>query len=192
MSTTFTESVIPDDIFAMMEGKSFIDNDKISRDDLRLLTVTHYDFEHRESIGKIVCHKSIAPRLLSVFESLYKIGYEIEKIKLIDYYDADDNRSMRDNNSSSFCFRKVAGTDRLSKHAYGLAIDINPLYNPYIRNGRNTQIVLPPEGRAYADRNTDFPHKLHADDECVSIFKAHGFEWGGDWESVKDYQHFEI
>ncbi len=112
---------------------------------------------------------------------------------LIDDYDADDETSMRANNSSSFCFRAVAGTTKLSAHSRGMAIDINTLYNPYYKKYKNGKIVIQPSTAGqYCDRAKDFPYKIVKGDLCHRLFTKNGFEWGGDWNSCKDYQHFEI
>ncbi len=175
-----------------MRRNSYKENTIIKREDLRYLIVSHYNFFHFESLGEIVCHNSIADKLLFIFSQLYKYKYEIEKICLIDKYNADDDLSMKDNNSSAFNFRYINGTTKLSKHALGIAIDINPLYNPYVKVVNGQHIVQPPEAKIYANRLLNFPHKLHKNDICVEIFKSQGFIWGGDWKETKDYQHFEI
>ena len=123
---------------------------------------------------------------------LYEANYPIERIRLVDEYDADDERSMEDNNSSSFNFRFISHTTRVSKHGLGLAVDINTLYNPYTKTVDGERIVEPVTGEPYLDREADFPYKIDHDDLCFKLFTEHGFEWGGDWEDRKDYQHFEI
>lgn len=110
---------------------------------------------------------------------------------LIDEYDAQDGPSMRANNSSAFNFRFVAGTGVLSSHSRGMAVDINPLYNPYVKTNGGRTVVDPAEAAPYADRTRDFPYKIAEDDPCCREFLRHGFTWGGHWKSLKDYQHFE-
>ena len=111
---------------------------------------------------------------------------------LIDEYGADDIKSMQDNNSSAFNYRVIAGTTKLSKHAMGLAVDINPLYNPFVLEREDGSLFISPEERRpYVDRTQIFPYKINANDICVTEFFKRGFEWGGDWTSRKDYQHFE-
>ena len=111
---------------------------------------------------------------------------------LIDNYNAQDDPSMEANNSSCFNFRFIAGTTTLSNHSMGMAIDINPLYNPYVKQRTNgTLYVSPGSGRPYADRNRQCDYKIDHNDLCYKLFKQHGFTWGGDWTSLKDYQHFE-
>ena len=111
---------------------------------------------------------------------------------MIDEYDGDDLASMEDNNTSCFNYRPVEGTSSLSKHALGLAIDINPFYNPYITyNKDGSEKVSPANASAYADRTSSFPYKIDENDLCYQLFKEHGFTWGGHWNSCKDYQHFQ-
>lgn len=190
-SFIFTSREIDYEIFNRIKGLSYKDNCSIDLRSLRYLTIMHYNFEHLPVTGEIICNVAIADDLLDIFETLFHHKYEIEKVRLIDYYDADDERSMEDNNSSSFNFRTISGTNVLSNHSTGMAIDINPLYNPYVKQSENRLLVSPGVGRAFADRSLSFPHKLDHDDICVKEFLKHGFVWGGDWENVKDYQHFE-
>ena len=113
-------------------------------------------------------------------------------MRLPDVYDADDERQMRANNTSCFCYRNVSGSKNLSKHARGLAIDINPLQNPCVKLRRNGTIqIQPAAGRKYALRKLKFPYKIEKGDLCYRLFIEHGFSWGGNWRSTKDYQHFE-
>lgn len=183
---TFASFPIPDAVKARMEGKSMKDNPHIGYDQLRYLTVYHYDYEGRIQKGKIVCNKRIARDLLCVFRDLVAKEYPICSIRLIDDFDGDDNASMEANNTSCFNYRVVPGTRALSKHALGLAIDVNPLQNPYIAGSQ----VYPPTATEYVDRTKDFPHKIDKNDLCFKVFTSYGFTWGGIWRN-KDYQHFE-
>lgn len=164
----------------------------ISYANLRYVHIIHYDFDGNLAEGELICHNFIAEDLLEIFYDLYASGYQIEKVTLIENYNGDDTASMADNNTSCFNYRVVDGTKSLSKHALGLAIDINPLYNPYIRyDKKGGQTVSPVEGEAYADRTVSFPYKIDPDDLCYRLFAEHGFTWGGNWNSSKDYQHFQ-
>ena len=140
---------------------------------------------------ELICNEAIAQDLLEIFRELYKAKYKIERISLIDNYGADDTRSMEANNTSCFSFRFMTGsTTRISKHGMGLAIDINPLYNPYVKGNK----IDPPSGARYAknrDKRKDIPMKIDRNDLCYKLFIKHGFKWGGAWKSSKDYQHFE-
>lgn len=164
----------------------------ISYADLRYVHIIHYDFDGKLAEGELICHNSIAEDLVEIFYDLYASEYQIEKVTLIENYNGDDTASMADNNTSCFNYRMVDGTKSLSRHALGLAIDINPLYNPYIRyDKKGGQTVSPVEGEAYADRTVSFPYKIDPDDLCYRLFTEHGFTWGGNWNSSKDYQHFQ-
>lgn len=193
LDSCFKAYPINDAIFARMQGKSFKQNCTMPRTSLRYLRVLHRNTEGKTQLGEIVCNQSIANDLLDIFRKLYEAGYKIERITLIDDYNADDETSMRANNTSCFNFRVVSGTTKLSKHSQGLAIDINPLYNPYIHlnNGK----VEPATGKPYAYnranlRNVKVPI-IDTKDLCYRLFIQHGFRWGGAWKTVKDYQHFE-
>lgn len=171
-----------------------IDTLAISYDDLRYMNVLYYDFDGKIQTGELICNKGIAQDLVEIFYELYLNEYQIEKIRLIDEYGGDDTASMEDNNTSCFNYRVVDGTDSLSKHAIGCAIDINPFYNPYIvfdKTGSGNDYISPKGSEIYVDRSQNFPYKIDESDLCYKLFKEHGFTWGGDWNSCKDYQHFQ-
>ena len=169
-----------------------LENPAITVDDLSYIHVLYWDFDGNPAEGELICNQSIAQDLAEIFCELYKAEYQIEKIQLIDAYGGDDDLSMADNNTSCFNYRVVSGSTSLSRHAYGLAIDINPLYNPYITYNKDHTInVSPIAGEDYADRSKTFPYKIDEDDLCCRLFKEHGFTWGGNWNSCKDYQHFQ-
>ena len=193
MDEAFYISEIDKKIFARIDGKSYKKNCPLPLSELRYLQVLHKDLSGATLTGELICNKKIAEPLLKIFKELYAASYPIEKIRLIDEYDADDELSMRDNNSSSFNFRYVSYTNRISLHGYGLAVDINPLYNPYIKVVDGKKIIAPDNSADFEDREKNFPYKIEADDLCCRLFKAHGFSWGGDcWDDEKDYQHFFI
>lgn len=166
----------------------------VSYDDLRYLCIKYYDFNGEVQTGELICNKSIAQDLAEIFYELYLNEYQIEKVRLIDEYNGDDTASMLDNNTSCFNYRVVDGTSSLSKHATGCAIDINPFYNPYVvfhKDGSGETYISPKGSEVYADRSQNFPYKIDENDLCCQLFKAHGFTWGGNWNSCKDYQHFQ-
>lgn len=183
---------IPNDIFEKMQGKSYKENCTVPREELRYLHILHVGFDNNAHEGELIVNKRIAEDVLDIFKELYKAGYQIENVRLIDEYNAQDELSMRDNNSSAFNFRYISYSTTLSKHAMGLAVDINTLYNPYIKQVDGRLNIEPANAVNYVDRNRQFPHKIEHDDLCYKLFTKHGFEWGGDWEDSKDYQHFEI
>lgn len=194
LSYPVTESVAP---ALSLQAVNVVPDDAvlaISYDDLRYLNVLYYDFDGNVQTGEMICHKGIAQDLVEIFYELYLNEYQIEKIRLIDEYGGDDTASMLDNNTSCFNYRVVDGTDSLSKHALGCAIDINPFYNPYVvfnKDGSGETYISPKGSEMYADRSNDFPYKIDESDLCYQLFKAHGFTWGGNWNSSKDYQHFQ-
>ncbi len=188
----FSSTLIPDTIFAFMKGKSFKDNCTVPRSDLRYLHCLHVDKDGNILVGEMVVNKSIADDVLDIFRQLYEAKYPIERMRLIDYWDADDEMAMRDNNSSSFNFRFISHTTTVSKHGKGTAIDINTLYNPYHKFADGTEVIEPATGKPYLDRSKSFDYKIEKGDLCYKLFKAKGFNWGGDWTNRKDYQHFEL
>lgn len=178
---------IDDALFSRIKGKSYKDDCAVPLSSLRYLLVAHYDGDGNVRQGELICNAEIAEDLLDIFSNLYVARYSIGSMRLVDDFDADDIKSMQANNTSCFNFRTVAGTAKLSKHSRGLAIDINPLYNPYVKGAT----VSPAEGAPYADRRADFPYRIDESDLCYQEFAKHGFKWGGHWKTMKDYQHFE-
>lgn len=187
----FYVSELPDSVWENMQGKSYNEGCPVERKDLRYVHVMYVDFAGRSSEGELVVNKLIADDILDIFKQLYKAQYPIERIALIDEYDGDDEQSMSDNNTSAFNFRTIAGTDIVSEHGMGLAVDVNPFYNPQVKETENVVEVSPEDAISYADRSGDFLYKIDHEDLCYKLFTEHGFEWGGDWETGKDYQHFE-
>lgn len=186
---------LSEELAGYITGTSYpedIDQPAVSIMDLAYVHVLYYDFDGVSTEGELICNQAIAPDLVEIFCELHRAEYQIEKIRLIDEYGGDDDLSMADNNTSCFNYRVVSGSSSLSKHAYGLAVDINPLYNPYITYNKDHSVnVSPAAGADYADRSQAFPYKIDENDLCCRLFKEHGFTWGGDWNSCKDYQHFQ-
>ena len=183
---------IPDEVFKRMEGKSFPKDCQIKREDLSYVKIKHYGFDGEVHVGELIVNKKIAQAVGGVFADLFNAKYQIEKIRLIDEYDASDEASMKDNNTSAFCYRKIAGSEKLSMHARGLAIDINPLYNPCVhyKDGKISK-VEPKDGEAYIERDGSDKRRIKEGDLIIELFKRRGFTWGGEWKTLKDYQHFE-
>ena len=169
-TSDFYISKIPDDIF---------------------VHVLHMGFDGQTKEGELVVNKAIADDVLAIFEELYQADYPIEKVELVDAYNADDEESMSHNNSSAFNFRFISHTTKISKHGLGMAVDINTLYNPYVKTVDGKLSIEPANATAYVDRSKDFPYKIDHDDLCYKLFTKYGFTWGGDWTHSKDYQHFE-
>lgn len=182
---------LSEEIKEKITGVSFHENDNITYDALRYLNVLYVDFEGNTQKGEIICNKAIAEDLVEIFKELYDNEYQIDKIRLIDEYGGDDDLSCDDNNTSCFNYRVVGGTDSLSKHALGLAIDINPFQNPYITYPNGVERISPVGSEPYADRASGLPHMILEGDLCYNLFIEHGFTWGGHWKTLKDYQHFQ-
>jgi poly-gamma-glutamate synthesis protein (capsule biosynthesis protein) len=155
---------------------------------LRLLRLDYRGFDGRVHRGRLVVHARHDDEIIRVFARLYRVGYPIRRMQLIDRYGANDRRSMAADNTSAFNCRFVAGTNRWSMHAYGKAIDINPVENPYVSGSH----VSPPAGEPFADRSREARGMIHRGDEVVEAFaRSAGWRWGGSWPgSTKDYQHF--
>ena len=178
-------------LFKRIYKKSYKEDCTIPLEDLRYLTILHYNLNQEICQGELICNKKISSDLIKIFQTLFEAQYPIERMVLIDEYNADDEASMRANNTTCFNFRKVAGTKVLSNHSKGLAIDINPLYNPFVKQRNGKTFYQPSTGKKYINRSADFPYKISHKDLCYQMFKHYGFIWGGDWTSLKDYQHFE-
>ncbi len=167
---------------------------QVSYDDLRYVGLLYKDFNGLTQAGELICNCRIAQDMVEIFHELYISDYRIDSIYLVDNYGGDDTASMCADNTSCFNYRVVDGSTSLSKHAYGLAIDINPFYNPYIVFGAGeggSDYISPPGSEIYADRSSSFAYKIDDSDLCYRLFISHGFKWGGDWNSCKDYQHFQ-
>ncbi|MBQ7057361.1 MAG: M15 family metallopeptidase [Bacteroidaceae bacterium] len=189
---TFSIDTISDATFQRIYGKSFKHNCNINRSELRYLQLSYYDKDSTEHTGELICNKHIANDLKEIFQELYRLRYPIERMQLIDDFDADDERSMQANNTSCFNYRSIAGSKKLSAHSRGMAVDINPLYNPCVKQRKDGTISIQPStARKYADRSKKWPYQITIDDPCYRLFIKHGFKWGGNWRSTKDYQHFE-
>lgn len=189
----FSTTAIPDTIFQLMQGKTFKAGCTVPRNSLKYILCLHKDINGKIFVGEMVVNISIANAVLDIFRQLYENDYPIERMRLIDYWDADDEMSMRDNNSSSFNFRFISHTTKVSKHGKGVAVDINTLYNPYHKTLANgTEVIEPATAKPYLNRNASFPYKIVKGDLCYKLFIQHGFKWGGEWTNRKDYQHFEL
>lgn len=176
----------------MVEGKTWHKGCPVSPDDLRYIRLKHRNFYRSEKMGEIIVHKDVAQEIVEIFRELYEIGYPIRQMRLVSDFKGNDWRSIEADNTSAFNCRKATGSKKWSKHAYGKAIDINPIENPYIsRSGRiSHQKSLRYKKRVH--KNATYADKavLLKEDKATKIFKKYGWKWGGDWSGVKDYQHF--
>jgi hypothetical protein len=172
-----------------MTGVSWHRGCPVALNRLRLLRVTHWGFDGEVHRGRLVVHQDSARSMLRVMRELYRLHFPIRRMRLVDAYGADDHRSMNADNTSAFNCRFVAGTSRWSEHAYGHAIDVNPIENPYVTSDG---YVSPPAGARYADRSQRAPGLIHRRGPVVTAFAKNGWKWGGNWSWPKDYQHFSV
>lgn len=188
----FCSYEIPETVAERMRGKSYPEGCPIPLSDLRYLIIPHFDGHGNVRLGEMVCHRTVARQLLNIFRELYSAHYPIERMVLIDDYDADDERSMSANNTTCFCYRTVADSRKLSRHSLGKAVDINPLYNPFVRRTARGTIITPEAGRQWADRTiADNPYAIRRGDAAWRAFTRRGWRWGGSWRTRPDYQHFQ-
>jgi hypothetical protein len=172
---------------ASMTGVSWHDGCPVGLDDLRELHLAHWGLDGRVHEGVLITHADAAATMVTVFGRLFEARFPIERMEPVDAYGGDDERSMEADNTSAFNCREATGNPGVwSQHAFGRAIDVNPLRNPWV----DGDTVLPPQGRPYADRSRGEPGMIHEGDACHRAFAAAGWGWGGAWSSVKDYQHF--
>lgn len=170
-------------------GSSWREGCPVGPSSLRVVSVTHYDTAGEVRTGTLVIHRDIESATRAAFSALFAQRFPIASITPVTAYASDDDASMAANNTSAFNCRFAvtnSATKSWSNHAYGRAIDVNPLINPYVLDGE----VLPPEGAEYADRGTQHPGGLYRGGAALTAFTGNGFEWGGLWRNP-DYQHLE-
>ena len=194
-----SEIVEGDSVYNRIYGKSYVDNDYVALSDLRYLVMLHVNFDGEYQVGEMIVNKAVASDVMEIFETLCSEGYQIEKMYLIDNYwtgDASDSdwNSIDHNNTSCFCYRAATGSSKLSKHSYGLAIDLNPQYNPYvtIQDDGSKKYSHDNASDYVYNRSSDTPHVITTSDLAYELFTSYGWTWGGSWSNPKDYQHFQI
>lgn len=160
----------------------------VELDDLALVRVNYFGFDDKTHQGTLIVNKRIATEVAAIFAELLREKFPVEKIIPAHLYGNDDEKIMADNDTSAFLCRPMVDKPNIfSMHSYGLAIDINPLLNPYVKK----DLVLPPEGKKYLDRTNMQKGMIVKDSSIYKIFIRHGWRWGGDWKKLKDYHHFE-
>ena len=176
----------------MIEGHSYNKGCPVKLEELRYLRIKHKNFSGKAQWGELVVHKEIAAEVVKIFEALYHADYPIYQMRLVSDFDGNDWRSIEADNTSAFNCRRATGSRQWSKHSYGRAIDINPIENPYIsRSGHiSHKASLAYRKRAHQKDTAADRAVLLQNDNAVKLFKQHGWEWGGDWKGVKDFQHF--
>lgn len=183
-----TQGPVPQAVAERMRAHSWRQGCPVPIADLAYLRLSHYGRDGAVHDGELVVHRDLAAQVLEIFKALFAQKFPIEKMRLIDAYQGDDDRSMADNNTSGFNCRPVPGKPLVfSQHSYGRALDINPLVNPMLISG----VVMPPAGAEFVNRERPVPGILRKGDQAVREFTSRGWTWGGDWTAMKDYQHFQ-
>lgn len=197
LSEYFSVNEIGDDVFQRINGKSYVENENIGIDELRYLKMPHYNYDHRIQIGEMIVNAGIAEDVRNIFLELFDQDYEIAAMYLVEEYwtgdgESTDKNSIENNNTSAFNYRTIPGLSDLSNHALGYAVDVNPLQNPYVAYNEDGSFrETYKDMERYIDRSAAEAHMIGQGDICYQTFTKYGFTWGGDWEGVKDYQHFE-
>ena len=171
-------------------GRTWRPDCPVTPEDLRRVELDFLGFDGRMHRGSLVVHRDLIDEVAAVFAELLELRYPIERMQTVEVYPgAEDELSMRDNNTSAFNCRPLPGGTGWSRHAYGRAVDLNPLINPYIDAAGNLE---PATAGDYLDRRRDDPGILRADSPAVRVFTDRGWSWGGAWRTPVDYQHFEF
>ena len=176
-------SEVPDDVLAR---SSWVEGCPVGVGDLRYLTLSHHGFDGEVHTGEMIVSAAEAVAVVDVFRALFDAGYPIEQMRVTTLEEVDDHPTGDFNETGSFVCRPAVGSTNWSQHAYGLAIDVNPFHNPYVRD----DLVIPELASAYVDRDDVRVGMIYADDVVVRAFADIGWSWGGDWDSLKDWMHF--
>jgi hypothetical protein len=184
-----TISRIPPHVKEDMKGSSWHPGCPVAIRKLRLLTLTHWGYDGDVHTGRLIVRNGQAEDVLWVMRRLFNKGFPIKRMQRVDAFGGSDLASMNANNTSGFNCRYVAGTTTWSQHAFGRAIDLNPVQNPYVSSDGD---VSPPRGAPWKDRTKNHPGMIKPGGVVVHAFAQIGWEWGGFWSSAKDYMHFSL
>lgn len=182
----FTHEPLTESVRTLMTGISWTEAAPVTLDELSLLTLSYVNFEGEDCYGQLVVRADLAEEVVEIFREIYEAKFPIGNMELIDAYGGDDNLSMAANNCSAFNYRVVPNSTSISKHSYGIAIDVNPVQNPYLPDGE----IMPEAGAEYLDRENIRPGMIVEGGVVYEAFISRGWTWGGHWTSVKDYHHF--
>jgi len=176
----------------MIQGNSWRKGCPVGLENLRYIQVNHWDFKGKSKRGELIVHKNVAKEVVEIFHELYKIKYPINKMRLVSDFKGSDFQSIEADNTSAFNCRSATGSKKWSKHSYGKAIDINPIENPYVsRKGRiSHKASLKYRKRVHKNSTPQDRAMLLRNDKATKIFQKYGWKWGGNFKSIKDYQHF--
>ncbi|MGB5760087.1 MAG: M15 family metallopeptidase, partial [Acidimicrobiales bacterium] len=180
---TYRAGPIPGDVLAR---STWTEGCPVAIGDLTYLRLSFWGFDGRPHTGELIVNAEVAEDVAAVFEKLYDARFPIEEMRVVSMADLGAEPTGDGNNTTGFVCRPVTGGTAFSQHAHGLAIDINPFHNPYLR----ADLLLPELSASYLDRAEAKPGTVHPGDPVVEAFAGIGWGWGGDWRSLKDYQHF--
>lgn len=176
----------------MVEGNSWHRGCPVDIGDLRYIRLSYIDFQGEDRVGELIVNRAVADDMVNIMRELYEIGYPINQMRLVSDFGGNDWQSIEADNTSAFNCRRATGSKKWSKHSYGMAIDINPIENPYISRKGHISHRASQKYRRRTHRINSLADRavLLKSDEATRIFESYGFEWGGDWRYTKDYQHF--
>ncbi len=183
-----TISAIPENIQQKIIGHSWHEGCPVKLSELAYLKISYWGYDNKPHVGVLIINKILAKETVNIFKKLYDIKYPIQEMKIYDTYGFGDYGKHNDT-VGFYCRPPANGTAKYSEHAYGIAIDINPLVNPYVAKSKN--IIWPAQSKNYTDRNQFKKGMIHSGDEVFDIFANHGWEWGGLWKNDQDYMHFQ-
>jgi hypothetical protein len=158
----------------------------VAVDELAYLTVSYVGFDGNPYIGEVIVNASVADAMVEIFRVMFDTGFPLEEVRIIAPEELEAPPTGDGNVTTVFVCRPVTGGTSWSQHAYGLAIDINPFHNPYVKG----ELVLPELATVYADRSLALPGMIVEGDPVVQAFDAIGWGWGGRWTTLTDPQHF--
>jgi len=196
LTTAFAEDVsfksrissLPFDKQTQIKKYAWHPNCPISLNNLAYIELTYWGYDHQPHRGILIVNKTLAIEVVAIFKILYERRFPIQRMEPIEVFKGNDMAAMKANNTAAYHCRPITGKVGIfSQHSYGRAIDINPLVNPYQKGN----IILPPNGDIFLNRDQSYPGKIVRGDEVYREFKKYGWKWGGDWSTLKDYQHFE-
>jgi hypothetical protein len=184
-----TTSPLTPELRSQMSGVSWHRGCPVPLRNLRLLTLSYRGFDRRRHTGRLIVNRSAAKPVVAVFRKLYRAGFPVRRMQLVDVYGGSDFRSIEADNTSAFNCRRATGSSSWSNHAYGLAIDINPIENPYVTASGS---VAHRASRPFLKRSRIRLGMAYPGGALVRAFRSVGWGWGGYWSGDRDYQHFSV
>jgi hypothetical protein len=184
-------TAVPPDVLARSTWK---EECPVDAEDLRWVRLAFWGFDGRRHTGELLVNADAVDPMVQVFERLYTARFPLEEMRITRAEELDAEPTGDGNNTGAFLCRPVHGTTTWAQHAYGLAVDVNPFQNPYIKppdaRGVPGDMLIPELASVYLDRSRTAPGMIHPSDAVVQAFASVGWKWGGDWQRSKDYMHF--